>query len=142
MSGVENFCKGCIYYGKLSGIPCCLYCYITGHSRRCPAGAGCNKRAVERRIPTGIVEAFPNDVQKRKETGNKRELADRNRATLQGRQKAAITEFRIAQGWTVKEMAMRMGIKESTFKKWITEYSKANWDVLATVGLSKPDGLP
>lgn len=142
MSDVEKFCRGCIYHGKLSGTPCCLYCYITGHSRRCPAGAGCNKRATGSHIPTNKLGIIQKDVKSQKEIHNKRELAERNRAILQGRQKAAITEFRIAQGWTVKEMAMRMGIKESTFKKWITEYSKANWDVLATVGLSKPDGLP
>ena len=157
MSCVTKYCNGCVYLGKLTGGKYCAYCDVTSRSRGCPAGDGCDKKIIgNRRYSTKVYTAKtvkkPKETHKvvttdelalyEKESNRKREMAARNRALLQGRQKAAITEFRESKGWTVTEMAKQLGTKESTFRKWITEYTKANWDVLAKVGLSKPDGLP
>lgn len=158
MSVVTKYCNGCVYLGKLSGTPCCMYSDVTGHTRRCAAGDGCDKRVLGKRkyAPNyfSIPSAPSNPPMKKtvdnldehefyaKECNRKREMAEKNRALLQGRQKAAITEFRESHGWTVKEMAKRLGVRDATLSKWITEYNKANWEVLGKVGLSKPDALP
>lgn len=36
-------CKGCIYVGELSGLPCCNYLLQVGKIRPCPPGEGCTE---------------------------------------------------------------------------------------------------
>ena len=41
----DNYCKGCIYLGKINGnAPCCQYVFMEDKLRPCPAGTGCTVR--------------------------------------------------------------------------------------------------
>ncbi len=160
MGQVTEYCNGCAYLGKLSGIPWCAFYDVTGHTRGCPAGDGCTQKVSgNRRHPSSYFseppqpEEPPKPKKKRerehltdaeareRETRRKRESAERNRALLQGRQRAVLVEYRDSHGLTIPEFAELVGVKASTLEKWFTEYSKADWEKLATLGITKPKSL-
>ena len=159
-SVVDSYCKGCQYLSTVSGGRNCNYNFITGRLRGCPAGKGCKRH-------TNPVYAYNNDKApavkktapppkpspKRKrpvmtpeeayerEKYLKREAAKRFREKAQGKQRAAIMEYKEKTGESNVTIAAKVGISESQFQKWVLEYVPANWDKLAIVGIKKPEGL-
>ena len=39
----DEACKGCIYLGELTGMPCCNYLLQTDRIRPCPPGKDCTE---------------------------------------------------------------------------------------------------
>ena len=161
---VDAYCKGCIYLGTNSMGKCCDYNYVTGKVRGCPAGDGCTKRLTgskKRYAPSlfaASAKAKPDPSEPKKKGRPRRELPpdvkpyDRERvrrriaseeykAKAQGRQRAAIVEYKIKNNATYEDIANLIGVHKSTVQKWCNEYKPANWALLETIGIHKPEGL-
>lgn len=157
---VDSYCRGCKYLGTLSRQPCCLYMDITGHSRGCPPGTGCTQRTFGPRIqPSKPFSLFKMKTKKEeaekpkpppkkelsqsefceKERNRKKLAAERYRAIAQGRQKQVIQDYKKKNNISAKKMGEMVGVSESTINKWTTEYTPANWEKLAELGIAKPD---
>lgn len=155
---VDEYCKGCKYLGVLSRCPYCSYSDVTGHSRGCSSGTGCTVREAGKKANAPSYFAFhheptktKNSTQKRtkreytdeefaeRESKRKKASAARNRELLQGRQRQAILDYKVAHDLTAKQMATLVGVSATTLNKWLTEYSKANWELLAKFGINKPE---
>lgn len=76
-----------------------------------------------------------------KDRNRKREAAAKYRAHAQGRQTAAIDAYKKAHGLTNVQLAEIVGVNKSVMWRWATEYTPANWDKLAVIGIEKPPGL-
>jgi DNA-binding XRE family transcriptional regulator len=63
------------------------------------------------------------------------------KAKAQGRQRAAILEYKIKNTATYEDMAELIGVHKSTIEKWCNENRPANWELLAKIGIQKPEGL-
>lgn len=70
-----------------------------------------------------------------------RKKAERFREILNGRQRAAIVAYKEANGLSNRGLAAKLGVTESRVAKWVAEYVHADWDVLATVGIKKPEDI-
>lgn len=164
---VDAYCKGCAYLGTNSMGKCCDYNYITGKVRGCPAGEGCERRDIgaKRRYTLSFAskEKHRENSKKASITANgigrpkgketseleeydkerlrKKRAREANRAKLQGRQRAVIMEYKIANNASCRDIAERIGIHESTVQKWCNEYQPARWDLLEKIGIKKPEGL-
>ena len=157
MSQVDAYCKGCRYLGTNSYGKWCRYNDMTGHVRGCQAGLGCLRHtnpsaagSVEEvlsgqshkkpskpwRPPAGSPEeAYEREKVRRKAA------AQEYKAKANGRQRAVIIAYKEATGDSNYEISKKIGISEGRVQKWITEYAPANWDKLAIIGISKPEGL-
>jgi hypothetical protein len=161
---VDAYCKGCIYLGTNSMGKCCDYNYVTGKARRCPAGDGCTKRLIgskKRYVPSLFAaseKAKPDPPEPKKKGRPRRELPpdvkpyDRERVRRRmareehkkmanGRQRASIMAYKDANNATYKDIAAQLGVNESTIQKWCCEYVPANWELLAKIGIQRPEGL-
>ena len=76
-----------------------------------------------------------------REKERRREATKEFRAKSQGRQRAAILAYKEETGESNYTIADKIGISESRFRKWLTEYAPANWEKLAILGIKKPEGL-
>lgn len=164
MSQVDSFCKGCQYIGTNSYGKWCRYNDVTGHMRGCPAGEGCIRysNGPAKHIPNAspfasayakkqtVADSKPKKEKKPAQTPEeryekskirKRELAQEYRAKAKGKQRAAILAYKEEHGYSNRDMSFKLGVCESTINKWVTEYVPADWDVLAKVGIQKPEGL-
>lgn len=163
---VDAYCKGCIYLGTNSMGKCCDYNYVTGQVRGCPAGAGCVRRQLgtRRKFVFGIASPKHADNSKKativskkigrprkseeeleethaKQLERKRQAAEEYRAKAQGRQRAVLMEYKVQNNASCRDIADRIGVNPSTVQKWCTEYKAANWELLAKIGIKKPEGL-
>lgn len=156
-STVDSTCKGCKYIGSSSFGSICNYSTIVGHSRGCPAGEECirysgpPRHKPDRRSnesaqaspslkPKRPPAMSPEEAYKRDQAARRRRI-QRNRDRLQGRQKAAILACKQETGMTNAMIAYAIGVKESKVQRWCSEYIEADWDLLAKVGIKKPEGL-
>lgn len=161
---VDAYCKGCIYLGTNSMGKCCDYNYITGKARGCPAGDGCTKRLIgskKRYVPSlfaASAKAKPVPPEPKKKGRPRRELppdvkpyerervlrhmaAEEFKERAQGRQRAAILAYKEEHNATYKDIATQIGVYKSTVQKWCCEYAPANWELLAKIGIQRPEGL-
>lgn len=163
---VDSYCKGCAYLGSLGSGSWCSYSDVVGHTRGCPSGEGCTQKLVGKRLYNPNI--FLNDKnlnyeeyekrirsleeRKKKEkpvvekerlsnAERKRRDAKKNRELAQGRQRAVLLEYKKENNLTTRMLADILGLSETTVDKWLTEYSKANWKLLSTIGVQKPEGL-
>ena len=166
MSQVDAYCKGCQYLGTNFYGKWCRYNDVTGHTRGCPAGTGCDKYAAgptkcvpnaaiyEHKIPEKKPKPAPTQPPKKekkppltqeeiyeREKNRKREAAVRLREKAQGRQRAAIAAYKQATGDSNYQISLKIGVSESSVAKWANEYAPANWGKLAILGIEKPTGL-
>lgn len=153
-SVVDSTCKGCAYLVTCSFGKCCNYSIITGHSRGCHAGAECTRYDGPPRTPPKQKAHLSPEEQKKerrtamtpeeayeREKAKKRERAKRYRAKAQGRQRSAIAAYKAETGYSNNKIALLLGIPESRVQKWSYEYGPADWDLLAKIGIIKPEGL-
>lgn len=110
----------------------CDYIGAIGHMRPCYAGNLCNVKVT---TPTPLVG-------RDRETDRQRLYRKYVKATLQGRQSEAIREFMHREGYTIASLAERLHVYHNTVRRWVREYTFANWDDLAFLGLEKPEGMP
>lgn len=158
MSQVDEYCKGCRYLSTVSGGRNCNYNYLTGKLRGCPAGFGCihhtnpsyspkteSKTATISQKETHKKRGRPSTMTQEeayeREKERRRKAAREFREKSQGRQRAVLLAYKEATGENNYEIAEKIGISESRFRKWLTEYAPANWDKLAIIGVEKPEGL-
>jgi len=71
----------------------------------------------------------------------RRMASEAYKAKAQGRQRAAILEYKIKNNATYADISSLIGIHESTVQKWCNEYKPANWELLAKIGIQRPEGL-
>ena len=155
---VDEFCIGCKYLGVLSRTPYCAFNDVTGFSRGCKSGTGCDKRTEGNREHSPNYYAFCREeksepaADKKKEQyswssksilegghdSRKKRAAAKLRAVSQGRQREAILTYKEENNLTVRQMAKNIGISPTTLNKWITEYTSANWEKLEKIGIKKP----
>lgn len=156
MGVVDSYCEGCAYLGKLYGIPWCAYSDVNNHSRGCKSGEGCVVKSTGGKLHTPNYFSFEHgDLSKKREKykrvserqlcktegERKRRRAEKNRELLNGKQRQVLVEFREKNGMVNREIASAIGVSESTFQKWLTEYSRANWEKLKVIGIEKPEGI-
>lgn len=164
MNGIcDATCKGCVYstYVGVLVNRCCDFLLITGSRRGCPAGQGCTRRLAGKKLKTidqllfrgrPAVPARPGkgrpqspapsleEMQERNREYKKR-YWEKNRAMLNGRQRAALLAFKREQQLTNKSFAELAGVCTATVDRWMMELQPAPWDRLAKLGLPKPAGL-
>ena len=156
-SVVDSYCKGCQYLSTVSGGRNCNYNYITGKLRGCPAGNGCIQHTGGKHAPPASkksAEVNPKEAKPKqkkpvmtpeeayeRDKARKRENARLLREKSQGRQRAAIMAYKEATGDSNYEISKKIGVSESVVQKWTIEYSPANWEKLAILGIEKPEGL-
>lgn len=135
----DEYCNYC-YYNTLMCDPdterrfvACYYIGYTNKRRPCPAGRLCSVR-IELERPKNITYKYDPD--------SARAYYLHCKAVLNGKQRAAITEFMQRTGETKKSIARLLGISPETVRKWIAEYQFANWSALAAIGLEKPPDMP
>ena len=163
---VDAYCKGCVYLGTNSMGKGCDYNYLTGKVRGCPAGNGCIRReyGTRRRFSLSITSAKHAEHSKKatieskkigrprkpaeelddtraRDLERKRRAAEEFRAIAQGRQREAIVAYKVQHNASSRDIAELVGVNPSTVQKWCTEYIPAKWDLLAKIGIKKPDGL-
>lgn len=163
---VDAYCKGCIYLGTTSKGKCCDFNYLTMQSRGCPAGDGCVRReyGMRRKFNLSITGAKHAENSKRssieskkigrprkdieelddahaRELRRKRKAAEEYRAIAQGRQREAIMAYKAQHNASSRDIATLIGVNPSTVQKWCTEYVPAKWDLLAKIGIQKPEGI-
>ena len=161
MSQVDAYCYGCNYHGSMFNGRCCNYYSATGKLRGCPAGNGCFHHTQGKEKRLSAMSALSDLLSKKQEKPKKKpkkpqltpeemyerekqrkwEAAIRFQEYAQGRQKAAIQAYKDATGDSNYKIAQKIGVGESTVAKWLNEYVAANWDKLAILGISKPEGL-
>ncbi len=146
---------------------CCDYNYLTGKARGCLSGEGCNKRVIsgKRRKSFGFsskdkmpkefkaatrpspVTFHPKKDDKpwldayEKERLRKKLSQEKTKETLQGRQRAVLLAYKTEHNVSNKDIAEMIGVHSSTVQKWSCEYKNANWELLAKIGITKPEGL-
>lgn len=163
---VDAYCKGCAYLGTNSMGKACDYNYITGRVRGCPAGAGCFRRELgtRRKSSLSITSAKHADHAKKaaieskkigrprksekeleetyaRQLERKRQAAEKYRGKAQGRQRAALMEYKAQHNASCRDIAEKIGVNPSTVQKWCTEYVPAKWELLEKIGITKPEGL-
>lgn len=159
---VDSYCVGCVYRTRISTGLCCSYSDITGHIRGCKAGEGCTRRVLgkmaksvkemtysereaqasaesrKNQRPTSTPPDYDRAEHERQRV-QKRTKSFREK--VQGRQRAAIVEYKKAHGLSNRALATELGITETRVAKWVAEYSRADWELLATIGIQRPEGL-
>lgn len=158
---VDAYCKGCIYLIRVSLGRACNYLDINRHSRGCPSGKGCIRRQYGQKKRKSIsfggglppletvnkAAPAPKKPPETKEEYNarrrleKQKNAEKTRARLQGKQKEAIQAFKDETGYSNRKLSELLGISESTVQKWASEYQSADWTILETIGIMKPEGI-
>lgn len=166
---VDEYCIGCIYRTRVSTGPCCSFCDVKKHSRGCPAGSGCNQRklkdgykpstrmthhekgtlaSAESRAKAAQQKEKPPEGAFKTERDRseyerlrQQRKAESNREILGGKQRKVITEYKKSHGLSNRTLARMLGVSESRVAKWAAEYSNADWDLLGSIGITKPEGI-
>lgn len=166
---VDDYCIGCIYRTQISTGPCCSYCDVQKHSRGCPAGNGCNQRklkdgyksttrmthhekgalasaesrarvARQKESPSGgATKSAINRTEYERQRQQK--MFERNQEALGGKQREAIIAYKKSHGLSNRQLARKLGVPESRVAKWVSEYYRADWDLLESIGIEKPEGV-
>ncbi len=158
---VDTYCKGCVYLVRIYYGRGCNYSEVNGHIRGCPSGNGCTRRQYgkKKRRPSAFsfgsssstetqrTAPSPKKPPETKEEYNarrrleKQQSVERIRSRLNGRQKAVIKAYKDETGYTNRKISELLGVSESTVQKWASEFQSANWDLLKTLGITKPEGI-
>ena len=154
---VDAYCRDCIYRGSAYGGSCCCFFEMTKIRRGCPSGKGCTRKVrgdkprslsqlnlhkpkAPEKEKKPIVKLSHEEIQRR-QTERKRKAAAEYRAKAQGRQKAAIEEYKKEHKLTFAQFAGLLGISDGTLQHWVYENYPANWELLGKLGIEKPEGL-
>lgn len=89
------------------------------------------KKAIEQKTPKQPTYS----------NSRKKKLEMKTKALYQGRQTETIERYLTENGLTPAKLALMIGVKEGTVRKWRLEYNGANWEKLAQVGIQKPTGI-
>ena len=164
---VDGYCKGCIYLVSISTGKCCNYFEVKHERRGCPAGNGCKRRAMRpgkrpstqlapiekpaaaRSTPKTVAEeskgqrrtALTPEEAYERDKARVKQKAIEYREKAQGRQRAALADYKQRTGDSNYQISLKIGISESTVRKWCIEYKPANWEKLAILGIKRPEGL-
>lgn len=162
MSVCDETCRACVYYGSAGSYRTCDHLLITGTVRGCPAGKGCIRRTVGKKIASLDERVFQLPPEKsepksvihtgRRDRQTKEEIAEINRRMhrdrywlikkkLAGRQRAALVEFKNQTGHTNRTLALALGLSTNTINGWLQESRTADWPKLAQIGCRRPEGL-
>lgn len=162
MSVCDGYCRGCSYRSTAGSFVTCDYFMITGHTRGCPAGAGCTRRTLGNKelSPGQLIFMLPPaksefkapepKAPRIKQTAEEAAENDRERHRLKywrvkealgGRQRAALVEFKKSSGYTNRTMALALGVSIYTVNGWMQEGKRADWKRLAHIGCPKPEGI-
>lgn len=68
-------------------------------------------------------------------------MFERNQEALGGKQREAIIAYKKSHGLSNRLLAKKLGVPESRIAKWVSEYYRADWDLLASIGIEKPEGV-
>lgn len=162
---VDAYCKGCEYLTRISTGLCCGYSDAVKHVRGCKAGTGCTqKKPLDGKKPRRSIsfgnpnpnktltpkpKAAPKTPRKITEEKSKAEYererqqkaAEQYRNIAKGRQRAVILEYKNLHKLSNRALSEKLGVSESRAAKWVSEYIAADWDLLATIGIQRPEGL-
>lgn len=146
----DGYCRGCIYLARGLYLSCDFFS-VTGQVRGCPAGTGCTRKKTGKRARSVDAEAFrlppaprramTEDERKAAQTEYMRRYVDKLRAELGGRQGSAVRAFLAERQLTHAGLARMLGVSDTAVRDWAQERKRARWDLLATVGCMKPEGL-
>lgn len=155
---VDRFCRGCQYLGHISTGYCCEYLAITGSVRGYPSGQGCTRYIAGGRMPSiaaietvgkAAIRLAQRPTRERQDWEDylAKEKAQRERAAkncaekCRGRQQRALRKYLDKRGITMKALSQEIGVSPGTVHRWMREICLADWEKLAKVGCSRPEGL-
>lgn len=146
----DGYCRGCIYLARGLYLSCDFFS-VTGQLRGCPAGTGCTRRVTGKRARSIDAEAFrlppvPRKVmteeeRKAAQVEYSRRYQAKLMAELGGRQGTVVRAFLADRQLTHAALARMLGVSDTAVRDWAQERKRARWDLLATVGCMKPEGL-
>ena len=135
----DKYCENC-YYNTLVADPetelrfvACDYIGYTGKRRPSPPGRLCSVRKPLNR---------PKNVSYKYDPESAKAYHSHVKATLDGKQRLAITEFMMRTGYSRQDISRLLGISSETVRKWISEHQFANWQLLEGIGLPQPPDMP